>query len=460
MNHHAINSLSLKHDFSPVLKLAIPLILTGAFQSSLGFFENIFLAHLGREVLAASALVSWLFFTMISIIFGTLSSVNVLISHRYGAKDHEGVTLVLRDAFLLALLLTLPTFLLFWYASDILSLFGQKPELVALAKLYLHALAWGLFPKFLLIVSFELVIGLGHSRTIMVFTILSIPLYILFSYVLIFGKFGFPMLAIAGAGWGMTFADWIIATIVCILLWLSKTYKRYIRSIFTLVKPFYLWELLCIGVPMGAMFCVETGYFFLMTLAMGWISVATLAANQIAFQYLGFLTSVVFSISQALTVRMGHLLGANEFNGAKRSAYAGIILSLVFMLLIAQLYWFFPGILISVDLNINNHANSETVHLATLFLFICGFFQIFESIRLSLFGALRGLKDTKFTLITSIIGFWCISLPIGYLFSIPLSFGGAGFWWAMVAGAFCSVILLYKRFCFIISRSSMTPKFL
>lgn len=445
-NRPAYKFSSLRAEFSPLLKIALPLILTGALQSSLGFFENLFLAHLGQQVLAASALVSWLFFTMISIIFGIFSSVNVLISHQYGAKDHASISIVLRDAVILAIILVPLTFALFWKASDIYLLFGQKPELAELAKLYLHALAWGLFPKFILITACELLIGLGHSRTIMIVTMLSIPFYILFSYVLIFGKFGFPMLGIAGAGWGMTIADWIITSIICIFLFYSKAYGQYVRSIFTLKKPSYIWELVHIGLPMGLMFCVETGYFFIMTMAMGWISVATLAANQIAFQYLGLLTSLVFATAQAISVRMGHLLGAKDINAARQTAHAGIIFCLVFMIIVAQLYWFFPQALISVDLSINNALNLETIRYATLFLFICAFFQILESVRLALFGALRALKDTRFTLITSIICFWCISLPVGYLFSIPLGFGGQGFWWAMVAGAFCGVILLIRRF--------------
>lgn len=445
---------SFKNDFNPLLKIAIPLILTGVLQSSLGFFENLFLARLGQQVLAAGALVSWLFFTMISIIFGIFSSVNVLISHQYGAKDHASISLVLRDAVLLAIILTPVAFLLFWNASDIYFLLGQKPELVELAKLYLHGLAWGLFPKFILIASFELLIGLGHSRTIMIVTMISIPFYILFSYTLIFGKFGFPMLGIAGAGWGMTIADWIITTIICILLCFSKTYRQYVRPLFTLAKPSYIWQMLHIGLPMGLMSCVETGYFFLMTICMGWISIATLAANQIAMQYLGFLTSVVFSIAQGITVRMGHLLGANEIDAAKQAAHAGIFFSFIFMIIIAQLYWFFPRLLISVDLSIHNPLNAEAIALAALFLFISAFFQILESIRLSLFGALRALKDTRFTLITSIICFWCVALPIGYLFSIILGFGGQGFWWAMVAGAFCSTLLLFRRFNLMITSQS------
>ena len=115
--------------------------------------------------MAAGALVGWLFATLIVILFGTFSAVNILIAHKYGAKDQASIILILRDGLLLAISLTIPTFLLFWNISPILSCFGQSAQLVALAQLYLHALAYGLFPKFILIVLFELIIGLGHSRT-------------------------------------------------------------------------------------------------------------------------------------------------------------------------------------------------------------------------------------------------------------------------------------------------------
>lgn len=436
----------IKNDLLPLLRLAIPLILTAMVQASLSFFQTIFLARLGEHVLAASALVSWLFFTLIVILFGTFSAVNVLIAHKHGANDRAGIVLVLRDGLLLAVLLTIPTFLLFWNIASIFFLFGQSPELVSLAKLYLHALAWGLFPKFILIVLFELILGLGHSRTIMVITLLTMPIYILFSFALIFGKFGLPALGISGAGWGMTFADWIITSILFILLFYSKTYRPYIRSIFTLNKPSFLWEILHLGVPMGAMYCIEVGFFFAITLIMGTFSVQALAANQIVMQYLSTLMNIIFSIAQAITVRMGHQLGANQVNDAQRTAFTGIILSVAFMIFVAICYWTIPRILISVDFDIHNPNYAETIRLATQFLFVAAFFQILESGRIALFGALRALKDTRFTFLTSLIGFWIIPLPLGYSLAVFLDFGGVGLWWGMVMGAGVSVLLLHYRF--------------
>ena len=395
--------------------------------------------------MAAGALVNWLFATLIVILFGTFSAVNVLIVHKHGANDKHGIALVLRDGLLLAVILTIPTFLLLWNVSSFF-LLGQSSQLAGLAKLYLHALAWGLFPKFILIVLFELILGLGHSRTIMLITLITIPIYIFFSFILIFGKFGLPALGIAGAGWGMTLSDWIITSTLFAFLFYSKNYKYYFRSVFTLIKPFYIWKIIHLGVPMGMMFCIEVGFFFAITIIMGTFSVQALTANQITMQYLGPLMQVIFSIAQAITVRMSHQLGADKVVAAERTAFVGIILSVAFMTLVAVCYWTIPKILISVDFDIYNPNHAEIIRLGTQFLFVVAFFQILESARITLFGSLRALKDTRFTLFASMIGFWVIPFPLGYSLAVFFGFGGVGLWWGMAAGALISVLLLTFRF--------------
>lgn len=96
---------SLNKNIYPLAKLIIPLALTGLVQSAVWFFETLFLAHLSPEILAAGSLVSWAFGTVVVVLYGALSAINILVSHHYGAKNDQGILLVVRDGFWLALLL-------------------------------------------------------------------------------------------------------------------------------------------------------------------------------------------------------------------------------------------------------------------------------------------------------------------------------------------------------------------
>ena len=450
----SLKSLSIKKDFYPLLHIATPLMLDRIAQSSIGFFETIFLAHLGPKVLAAGALVSWLFGTLVVILFGTLSSINILVAEKYGAKDHEGIAFVIRDGLVLAVLLMVPTSFLVWYAPYLFTLLGQDPSIAPLAAAYLHPLAWAMPPTFLMMVFLEFLVGLGHTRVIMVFTLLSVPLTILFSYLLIFGKWGLPYLQIAGAGWGILIGNTITAIALIIFVLSHNVYKNYFTHCFNFNKPSFVWELLRVGVPMGFMYCLEVGFFFTMMLIMGSINIPSLAANQIVFQYFGTLMCVAFAIAQAITVRMGHEIGAKNINAAKRASDAGNMIIISLMLLGAVCYWCFPTMLISVDLNIHDVKNDEIIRYAIPFFAIAAVYQIFEATRISLFGALRALRDTNFTVLTSAICFWGIALPLGYFLAIKCHVGGAGLWWGMVAGGAVSAVLLYQRFTFKIQLQS------
>lgn len=440
------NKYSIKNDFYPLIKLAVPLALTGLVQSATWFCETMFLAHVSEKALAAGALVSWLFATLMVILFGTFSSINILVAHKHGAKDVAGIENVARDGILLSVMLTLPFIFLFWNMSPIFHFFGQSEEVVLLARSYLHALSWGLLANFIALACLEVIIGVGHARVIFAFSILETGLNIFCSYVLIFGKFGFPALGVAGAGWGLTISYIGKLFILAIYIVMNHQYRQYFRHTFTFKMPIYLLELLQLGLPMGLMYCVEVAFFFALTLAMGVLGVETMAANQITVQYLGVTMSMVFTVAQAITVRMGHLLGAHDIKAAERAGNMDVLIPVIFMCGIAIIYWTRPLLLIGAAFDVNNPDNLSIVNQIKIFLAIAAIFQIVESARIALFGVLRALKDTRFTLLTSFISFWCIALPAGYLFAIKFHFGGDGYWWAMIIGASASVILLYRRF--------------
>lgn len=425
--------------------LAVPLILTGLVEASIAFFSTIFLARLGHQELAAGAEVAWIFNTLMVILWGTLTSVSLLVAYKYGERDDQGVTFILRDGLILALIFFIPAMLILWNVSSFLEYIGQPENIILLANKYMHALVWGVLPDFISLVLMQFLIGLGRTRTNMIFTMLWVPVNVTSNYVFMYGKLGIPALGIAGIGWGTTFAFWLRCLGLIIYLIINKEYRPYFKDLLSFKKPFFIGELSRIGVPMGAMYCIEIGFFLAVTLLMGSYGSETIAANQIVLQYGGIAFVVMFTTAQAITVRMGHTLGARDLISAERTAYYGLLLSNLFMGAIALTFWFLPTKLIGIDFNIHDPKNAYLTQMAIKFFIFSGFFQIIEGMRMALFGALRSLKDTRFTLLTSIISYWGIALPLGYVIAKYFRQGAVGLWWGIVIGASVGCTLLYLR---------------
>ncbi len=430
-----------------LLILAIPLIMSGVIETSVGFFSNIFLAHLSATSLAAGALVNWVFTTLMVIIWGTLSAITTLVARYYGAKKNTEISYVFYAGLLLAISLMGPAMLLLWNLSPIFLFFGQAPATVKLAQFYLHGLSWAIIPDFIITVLLQFVAGLGRTRTNLTFSLLFVPLSIFFNYSLMFGKFGFPNLGIAGIGWGAASTFWIITLGFSIYFCLNKSYRIYFKfpRWKKIVPQFH--EIFQVGLPLGLTYFFEVGFFLAMSILMGRISADTLSANQIALQFFWLFSIVTFALAQGITIRVGHSVGQNNKNAVNNATYVGMFYASTFMFLIALIYWIFPERLIAIDFNLHDVKNITIVRLATEFLALAALVQLFEAPRFALFGALRGLKDTRFTLFTSVLVFWIIALPLG---AIALSYGlaGYGIWWATILAEIIGVFLLvwqYRR---------------
>lgn len=317
--------------------------------------------------------------------------------------------------------------------------------MVARASPYLHALSWTVLPDFLSLVLLQFIIGLGKARTNLIFTMLWVPINIAFNYIFVFGKLGIHKYGIAGLGWGATASFTLLTVLLTIYININHDYKKYLISFWDKSKPTYLIELLKVGLPLGFMFCLEVACFFTISLFMGNMSATALEANQLTLQYMGFFGSLMFAIAQAITVRAGNQLGAKQIDVANRAAYAGITVTFCYALIVALTFWLIPHKLIALDFN-NSKVNSEMITMAIKLFSVVAIFQLIESIRIALFGALRALKDTKFTLLSSLIGFWGVGIGIGYVFYHYLKIGPNSYWWALSLGAALNAVLLLWRY--------------
>jgi MATE family multidrug resistance protein len=203
---------------------------------------------------------------------------------------------------------------------------------------------------------------------------------------------------------------------------------------------------------MGFMHVIEISAFAVATFWIGHFGTTLLAAHQIVMQYLSFSITLVFAMSQAVTIRVGHAVGRQDLLGVRYAAYTGMIMNFAIVLLIALAFITIPQFFLRLDVDIHNAANAALIQDTAVLLSICGILILFDNFRLIGFGALRGLKDTRFPMFASLFSFWVVGLVFAYLLVFVWDFQGAGIWWGLVAGIACGATIVFIRLQYLLKR--------
>jgi len=174
---------------------------------------------------------------------------------------------------------------------------------------------------------------------------------------------------------------------------------------------------------------------------MGHFGTTALAAHQIILQFLGFTITIVFAMSQAVTIRVGHAVGQNNLSGVHYAVYVGMLLNTILVLFISIGFYFFPKLFLQIDMDIHAPANYTLVEQAAGLLSICGILLLFDNFRIIGFGALRGLKDTRFPMYTSFASFWLVGISMAYYLGFYLHLEGRGIWWGLTIGIASGAIM-------------------
>ncbi|HLO49216.1 MAG TPA: MATE family efflux transporter [Kamptonema sp.] len=428
------------------LHLAIPLAAAQLAQAATNFFDTLMMGWLGTQTLAAGALGAVPFSTLLLIITGIISVVGALAAVAFGSGEIDRLSRLASQGLWLSIALSIPVMLLIWYFGPLLMLMGQEPTNVILAETYLRSIVWGFPAAVGFAVLKNIVSALNRPHSVMVITVSGVLLNVVGNYVLMFGKFGFPALGLAGIGWASTISFWVTFAAAAGFILINQKLRSY--KIFRHLLHFdikILGELIRLGWPIGVLFTVETGLFAVTALLMGYLGTVSLAAHQIALQTAAITFMVPVGISYATTMRVGQMVGRNDADGARLSGYVGIAIGAIFMSCTALLFWTIPDKIVAMYIDTNNPANLNVVKTAISLLGVAAMFQIFDGIQVIAAGALRGLKDTKVPMLIGFLSYWCVGLVSGYIMGIQLHWGGVGLWLGLVLGlAVASVILTWR----------------
>jgi len=436
----------LAQEFVETLRLAVPMMLTQLGQIAMITSDLALIGRLGEEAVAAAALAHTVYFVSFTFGLGLMAAVSPLAAQAFGAGDVRRIRLSLRVGLWVALLISLPMMASPLYGEHILIALGQAPHSAALAQRYLNGLAWGIAPALGFIAIRSMMSAVNRPQAPLWITLAAIPANFALVYCLIHGLFGLPELGLFGAGLATTLVNLGTFVAALAIAALRKPFADYhpLTRLWRIDWPL-MRQLIAIGAPISFSLLLEYGLFSSAALLMGLISTTALAAHQIALQVTAVLFMVPLGIGMAATVRVGHAFGRNELAGVRRAGLVAAVLGIAFVsaLTVAiilgryELGRLFFG---------SSEASAPTVELTATLLLVGATFFIADALQTIMAGALRGINDTKMTLVFAAIGYWCVGFPIAWVLAFHADLGAVGVWIGLSIGSFVYAGLLILRF--------------
>ena len=441
-------STSFKQELKALLVLGWPIVLTQLFIMLTGLIDAAMAGRYSSVDLAGVSMGGMLLWPNFMLLTGITMALTPIIAQLRGARRDGDVAHQIRQGMWLCLGTSTLLVIILRNIGALYPWIGADPQASFIAAEYLSAVSWGIPPIIFYVALRHIFEGLGTPRPPMYIAGFIIPINALLNYAFIYGKFGAPELGGIGCGYATAISFWIQLSIM-LLVCRTHSFKS-INAFAQFDAPQWsaIRSMLIIGVPIGLTIFVELAVFSVVGLLIARIGVVEVAANSIAGN-LNWATYVIPSaLGSAASIRVGFHVGAHDLRAARTTATTVYQFSIAYALVIAALLFSLRFALIGIFTT-----DAQVIELtATLVIFIA-VYQLVDDANAVSIGALRGYKDTQLPMWMSLVGYWFIAVPFGYLLAEEIIWPGVapgvyGYWSALTLGltlvAVCTGLRLWR----------------
>ncbi|WPM32160.1 MATE family efflux transporter [Hydrogenobacter sp. T-2] len=379
-----------------VLKLAFPIILSNLLYTVESAFSVILVSGLSASAVAAvgySSSMLWFIYSLMSLAY---TGTSVLVAQRVGAGKDPSPALLW--GIILSFLIALP--LTFWgkdLVSYLMLTFGASQNVVDLAREYLEPIFLFITVGFITNAIYAGYNGYGDTKTPFKVALLMNVVNISSAYLLIYGKFGFPRLEVAGAGWGIALSE-VVGLMFYIYLY-AKHRKPF--PVKLSLRKDILLQMLRIGTPTA----IERGFTSLsFNIFVGLVAQfgdKALAAHQVGLRVESVSFMIGFGMMIASTTLAGQNYGAKNFKGLDYGVKVSAHTTALIMGLIGLLIALFPQYFSLIFTR-----DKEVISYAVYYLVIVALSQPQMAYASIFSGSLKGMGKTHIPLVINLSSFW------------------------------------------------------
>jgi len=433
-----------KQNVKTAIGMAWPAIIESFFVAFTGLVDSFMVSSLGAYAVAAVGLTTQPKFVGLSLFFATNVAISALVARRRGEERKEEANRILYTSliFIVIAAIVLST-LLVVFADGIIRLCGSTAETHEAAVLYFRIIMGGMIFNCIQMGINSAQRGAGKTKITMRTNVTSNLINMLFNYLLIGGKFGFPALGIRGAA----IATVLGTVVACVMSICSVMDKDGFVSI-----PYIIVQKIK---PAFATFAniVKVGYsvfFEQLLMRIGFMLTAVMAANQgmnamaahqVGMNIMGLSFSFGDGLQAAAVALIGRSLGAGDEKLAREYGSICKRMGMILSVILAVVY--FSGARLLMGLFFEE---AEIVTIGVGIMRVIIFVVVFQISQVIYMGCLRGAGDTLYTAIASMISVTIVRTAVSYLGGYILDWGIIGIWLGVLGDQISRFLFASIRF--------------
>ena len=225
----------LDHKYSSLLKVSMPLMVSGFIQSIVLLTDSAFLSRYSTQAFDAVGNAGLLFITCFMILVGLGDGTQIILARRIGEKKTAQLPHVFTSALLVQFMFATALFaVLFFIAPTWLINISQQQDIAALQGDFLSIRSFAFFPSCIFLLVQAYFLAKGKTWPVLFSAILTALSNVVLDYSLIFGNFGLPEMGVKGAALASTCSDLIGMLSMGILFIMDREFRLFKLHFFSL----------------------------------------------------------------------------------------------------------------------------------------------------------------------------------------------------------------------------------
>jgi len=403
--------------YRKLFAILIPILIQNVITNFVSLLDNIMVGQVGTEPMSGVAIVNQLLFVFNLCIFGGLAGAGILTAQYFGSGDHRGVADTFRAKLYIAFAAAAAFLAIFSLGGETLirQFIHEGSENLDMAATLLHARDY----LHIMLFAFQMVYAstlreTGETVLPMKAGITAVLVNLFLNYVLIFGKFGAPVLGVEGAAIATVVARYIECAIIVVWTHRHRERNPFLDTAYTTfrIPGALVRQIAVMGLPLLINELLWSSGMAILNQCYSMRGLEVVSATNISSTVSNLFFCAFLSMGNAISIIVGQILGAGELERAVDEDRKLIAFSVALCSAVGLVMAFIAPLVPRI------YNTSEAVRsLASELIFVVALFMPFHAFTNSCYFTLRAGGQAVITFVFDSLYQWTLVVPLAFVLS-------------------------------------------